>query len=177
MASHLPIVLPYEVSTVFYPRLLKAPGWLLMLLALLSLPISLGAYLVLRPFAPSVDRIGAMYLGASALALVAFTLLYLPLATWLRVSESGITFSVAFWQRHLLWSQVREVRLIFIGGSSEATIEVITLPNTIEPRPKWPLWPRSAEPETLFIQARLFGWSAEALLDVMEDWRARHVEA
>ena len=175
MASHAPISLPYEVSTTFYPRLMSAPRWLLVLFAVIPWPVGLIAFAAVQRSTPFADIFGSVYAGASVLVLIGLTLLFIPCATWLRVSETGITYSVAFYRRHVPWKCAREVRLVLFDGwfSPEQFVEVVFDRRTTKPRGAWLEWIGFHDPGCLLIEGHLFGWPADELKDVMDTWRAR----
>jgi hypothetical protein len=98
--------------------------------------------------------IGALYLGMSVLILLGLTLLYIPAASWLCVSRTGITMSVAFWRRFASWSRVRDVRLVVIDGpiTSEPVIEVVFNESSAS----WLRWRLDSQRGFWLINVRLF---------------------
>jgi hypothetical protein len=168
MASHAPVALDYEVSTVFYPRLRDAPRWWLILVILLPPPVVVGCWMVVSGGMPLLRRAGALYLGMSGLALGGLTLLYIPAATWLCVNRTGITLSIAFWRRSVAWSRVRDVRLVVWDGgvTSDPVVEVVL---NEAPRCWWTLGGQFQSRHWI-IHPRSFGWSPQAVIGVMERW-------
>jgi hypothetical protein len=164
MASSRSIARPRERGKVFYPNLLKAPRRLQFLFALLGLLALGGLEIVLRPVAPISVVFGLVIVGITGFGLACLSLLYLPIATSLRISPQGITYTVSFWQRNFPWTHVRELRLISSDGPlfRDFCVEVVLTTGAMQRQRR------------RTIDANLFGWSAEALVDEMDEWRARH---
>ena len=165
MATHRSIARLPESGKTFYPNVLRAPRWLRFLFVLLGLLGVAGLEVVVRPVAPISVVFGLMIIAITGFGLTCLSLLYLPIATSLRISAEGITYTVSFWRRKFPWKQVRELRLVSADGPlfRDFSVEVVLATSARDRQRR------------RTIDAQLFGWSADALVEEMDDWRARHV--
>ena len=157
--------------STYYPSLRHAGRLLLFLSLVLVASTAIGGSLLLRSSPGEVDFGFGLLLSALGLfGLTLLGLLYLPVATWLRVGGTGITYCVGFSRREMPWNRVRELRLLSVDRTlfGELVIEVISAPDALVQQPH-------RRPRSLKIDAKLFGWSADALAQEMDAWRARNV--
>jgi hypothetical protein len=159
MSSHAPITLPYVSSRVYYPNPLKAPRWILAIFALFGLLVFAALGILRDPIMPISVLCGSVMLAVCGLGLLCLLLLYLPLATSLRIDSTGITYKVSFRRRRFEWRRVRELRLVSLDRTllHHLRVEIILEPNH--------------QPSRQAIDAQLFGWSPEALVEEMDGWR------
>lgn len=159
MSSQAMIVLPYAASSALYPNVLKAPRWVMAIFGLFGLLIYVAVEMVLHPLMPLSILCGALMLAVSSLGLACLSLLYLPLATSLRIDSTGMTYRVCFRRQRIAWGQVRELRLVSLDRAlvHHLRVEIVMKPTD--------------QPARRSIDAQLFGWSPEALVEELDGWR------